>query len=146
MLEEKIRKDLLNALKEKRTLEAGALRLLLAEIRNRRLQKQEELSEEDILAVIRQQVKLRREAIAAYQKGNREDLVRKEQEELNILSKYLPQQISPEELRKIIQETISQVGASGPQDFGRVMGAVMGKVKGRAEGELVAQTVRSLLN
>jgi len=145
MLEEKIRADLNKALKEKDGLKIATLRFLLAEIHNFWMQKQKKLKEEDVVSVIRQQVKLRREAVEAYQKAGRTDLVDKESKELTILSKYLPQEILPQELEKIIKETIEQTGAKGLKDFGRVMGVVMGKVKGRAEGKQVAETVKKHL-
>jgi uncharacterized protein YqeY len=144
-LEEKIRLDLAKAIKKKNTIEVGTLRLLLAEIHNRQLQKQRELTEEDIVSVIRQQVKLRREAIEAYQKAGRNNLVDKESKELAILSKYLPQEMPPQDLEKIIKETIDQIGAKGLKDFGKVMGAIMAKVKGKAEGATVASEVKRVL-
>ena len=144
-LEEKIRQDLNQALKEKDALKAATLRFCLAEIRNFGLQKQKELTDEDILEVIRRQVKLRKEAIEAYQKGGRNDLAEKEGKELEILSKYLPQQLNAEDLEKIIKETISEIGAKSAGDFGKVMGAVMAKVKGQAEGALVASEVKRIL-
>lgn len=145
MIIEKIQADLRQALKAKEEIRVSTLRLLLAEVHNREIQKQAKLKDEDVVAVIRQQLKLRQEAIEAYQKGNRDDLVKKEQKELEILSKYLPQKISPEELEKIIRQTISEVGAGGQEDFGKVMGAVMVKIKGRAEGKEVAEIVKKLI-
>lgn len=147
MLEEKIRQDLIVALKEGKKAEVSVLRFLLAEIRNESLAKQkQQLSDEEIIAVIRRQIKRHRESVEAYQRGSRSDLVNKEKEEINILSKYIPQEIKPQELEKIIQETIAELKASGPADFGKVMGAVMAKVKGRVEGSKVAQLVKETLN
>jgi len=143
--EEKIRNDLNEALKEKDALKVSTLRFCLAEIRNFWLQKQRDLTDEDILEVIRRQVKLRKEAVEAYQKGGRSDLAEKESKELEILSKYLPQELSPQNLEKIIKKTISEIGASGAGDFGRVMGVVMAKVKGQAEGSTVAAEVKRIL-
>lgn len=145
MLEKKIRLDLAKALKKKNNLEVETLRFLLAEIRNRWMQKQAELTNEDIVLVIRQQIKLRHEAIEAYKKGERADLAEKESSERAILSKYLPQQMPKKELEKVIKEAIDQVVAVGPKDFGKIMGAVMGKVKGRAEGNQVSQIVKKQL-
>jgi uncharacterized protein YqeY len=144
-LEEKIRQDLNQALKEKDTLRLSTLRFCLAEIRNFGLQKQKELTDEDVVEVIRRQVKLRKEAVEVYQKGGRNDLAEKESKELEILSKYLPQQLSPQDLEKIIRETIAEIGAKSAEDFGKVMGVVMAKVKGQAEGAMVAAEVKRLL-
>jgi len=144
---EKIKTDLKTALKGKDETTVSTLRLLLAAIHNKEieLKKRGKLKDEEVVAVIRQQVKQRRESIEAYQKGKRDDLVKKEKQELDILSKYLPQQISSGELEKIIGQTIKETGASSPADFGKVMGTVMSKVKGRAEGKIVAETIKKLL-
>ncbi|TSC54100.1 MAG: hypothetical protein LiPW31_233 [Microgenomates group bacterium LiPW_31] len=145
MLQDKIQADLKIALKAKDELRVSTLRLLLSETHNREIEKQTQLSDEDVVAVIHRGIKQRQEAIEAYQKGNRDDLIKKEQAELAILNKYLPQQMPSEELEKIVKEAISEVEASGPGDFGKVMGVVMGKVKGKAEGGVVAGVVKKLL-
>ncbi|MGB9706744.1 MAG: GatB/YqeY domain-containing protein [Microgenomates group bacterium] len=144
-LEEKIRTDLNKALKEKDRLKIATLRFLLAEIHNFWMEKQKELSDEDIISVIRRQVKLRREAIEAYKKASRNDLAEKESKELEILSKYLPQEMPAGELEKLVKETIAETGAVGLKDFGKVMGMVMAKIKGRAEGSEVSQIVKKQL-
>jgi len=144
-LEEKIRNDLNQALREKDTLRVTTLRFCLAEIRNFWIQKQKDLTDEDVLEVIRRQVKLRKEAVEAYQKSSRSDLAEKEGKELEILSKYLPRQLTLQDLEKIIRETILEIGASSAGDFGKVMGAVMAKVKGQAEGATVVAEVKRIL-
>ncbi len=145
MLQEKIRNDLNQALLAKDELLVSTLRLLLAEIRNRWIQKQSEIKDEDILGVIRKQIKQRKDSIEAYQKGGRNDLADKEAKEMAILGKYLPQEMPVDDLEKIVKETVAEVGVSGPQDFGKVMGTVVKKVQGRADGSLVAETVKKLL-
>lgn len=146
MLQEQIKKDLDKALLAKEELLVSTLRLLLAEIRNYWIEKQKDLTDEDVIAVIRRQIKQRKDSIEAYQKGGRKDLAEKETKEMGILGKYLPQQMAVNELEKIVKETIEEVGAAGPKDFGKVMGAVMGKVKGAAEGAMVAEAVKRLLS
>ena len=145
MLLEKIQKDLTEALKAKKEVAVSTLRLLLSEIHNQEIEKQSELNDEDVMAVIRKGVKQRQEAIEAYEKGSRQDLADKEKQELEILSNYLPQEMSSEELEKITKEVIDEKGASGTGDFGRVMGVVMGKVKGRIDGAKVAEAVKKLI-
>lgn len=145
MLLKQIQTDLAIALKAKNPAVVSILRFLLAEIHNREIQKQAKLTDEDVVGVIRQQNKQQRESIEAYQKGNRDDLVAKEKEELEILSKYLPQQLPTPELEKIVKEVISQTGATGPGDFGKVMGMVMGKIKGQIDGARVAEMVKQCL-
>jgi uncharacterized protein YqeY len=141
----KIQADLKQALKDKKELVVSTLRLLLAEIHNQEIEKQKELSDEELVGVIQKEVKRRKEAIEAYQKGKREDLLQKEKEEMALLNKYLPQPISAEELEKTIQSIIKEVGATGPADFGKVMGPVMAKVKGKAEGQTVSEAVKKAL-
>ena len=147
MLLDKIQADLKTALKEKDELKSSALRFLIAAIREKEieLQKRGQLKDEEIVGVIKRQVKQHKESIEAYQKGKREELAEKEKKELAILNNYLPQQMDPEELEKIVKETIDQVKPSGPQDFGKVMGAVIGKVRGMADGKEVAELVKKLL-
>lgn len=144
-MKEKIQSDLNQALKDKKEVEVSTLRLLLAEIHNQEIAKQAELTKEDIIKVVQKEVKRRKEAIEAYQKGKRDDLVTKEKEELRILNKYLPQQMSSQELETIIQSVIKEIGASSMSDFGKVMGAVMGRVKGQADGKAVSGAVKKAL-
>ena len=146
-LYEKIQPDLKKALKEKEAIKLSTLRFLLSAIRNREieLKKRGKLTDKEIIGVIRQQVKQRQESIEAYRAGKREDLASKEEEEMKILNTYLPQELSPEELEKIINQTIKEVKASGPADFGKVMGQVIKKAKGRAEGKMVAELVKEKL-
>ena len=145
MISEQIQKDLVIALKNKKEVEISTLRLLLSEIHNYQIEKQTELDDEEIVVVLRKEVKKRREAIDAYQKGGRQELADKENQELDVLSKYLPQEIPLEELEKITKEVIEELGASTPSDFGRVMGVVMSKVKGRIDGTKVSEVVKKLI-
>ena len=145
MLLEQIQNDLKTALKEKNELQVSTLRLLLAETHNRQIEKQAELTEEDIVAVLRKEAKKRQESIEAYEKGGRQELADKESKELLILSKYLPQEMGPQELEKIVKEVIAEVGAQGVGDFGKVMGGVMDKVKGQIDGAKVSEVVKKLL-
>lgn len=145
MLIEQIQKDLTEALKSKNEAIVSTLRLSLSEIHNRQIEKQAELTEEDIVAVLRKEAKKRQESIEAYEKGGRQELADKEKNELQFLSKYLPQEMSPQELEKIVKEVIGKVGPQGAGDFGKVMGVVMGKVKGQIDGAKVSEVVKKLL-
>jgi len=124
----------------------STLRMLIAEIKNLQIDKQHELTEEEFVQLVRQQVKKRKEAVEAYKQANRIDLVDKETHEADLLSMFLPPEMSQEGLEKIVKETISQTGASGMADFGKVMGVVMGKVKGQTDGNKVAAIVKKLLS
>ncbi len=141
----KIKTDLNQALKKKETVRVSVLRFLLSALHNKEIEKKGELTDEEVVSVIQKQIKLRKEAIENYQKGKRDDLAKKEREEKEILSNYLPQMISSEELEKIISDLIKKTNAKGPQDFGKVMGEVMKQVKGKADGSEVARLVKEKL-
>lgn len=145
----KVEQDLKKVLKARNKFLVSTLKFLLAEIRNKEIEfrgTEKKLTDEVVISVIRQEIKKRIQAAGLYRQGKREDLAEKEERESEVLSKYLPQQISTEELGKIIQETISEKGVKGPADFGKVMGEVMAKVKDRAEGSQVAEAVRKVLS
>lgn len=108
--------------------------------------KQEDLTEEETIAVIRSETKKRRDAMAEFEKGGRKDLADKEAAELKILEAYLPAEISEEELEGIVKEVVSRLGAVTQKDFGRIMGEVMKRTKGRAGGERVSGAVKRLLD
>lgn len=105
-----------------------------------------EATSEDILRIIQKEAKQRKDSIEQYGNAKRQELVDKEQKELEILQKYLPEQMGEEEVRKLVQEAITQSGASSPQDMGKVMGALMPKVKGKADGSLVSRLVHEALS
>ncbi len=140
-LKERITQDMKEAMKERDILKVSTLRLLLAEIKNKEIDKRGELTDEEILSLIQKAVKQREESIEQYRKGNRSDLVEKETKEIEILKSYLPEPLSEEELDRIIEETIKEVGAMGPKDMGKVMKAIMPKVKGRVDGKIVNERV-----
>lgn len=146
MILEQLKVDLNEALKARDEIRVSVLRFLLSAIHNQEIQKQQDLTDGEVIAVIQKQVKERRESIEAFQKGGREDLMNKEEAELDILSKYLPQQLSEEEVKNLVTEVIKETGEGSPADFGRVMGAVMGRVKGRAGGSIVSKLVKEKLS
>lgn len=145
-MKDKIQSDLKKAMKAKDEIVVSTLRLLLSEIHNQEIEKQGKLTDEDIVGAVQKEVKKRQESIEAYQKGKRDDLVEREKKELAVLNKYLPQQLSPEELETTIQSVIKDVGVSGMADFGKVMGPVMAKVKGKADGKVVSEAVKKVLS
>jgi uncharacterized protein YqeY len=110
------------------------------------LDKASVLGDEEILEVIISEVKKRKEAIIEFEKGNRKDLADKEKKELEILKKYLPEQLSEEEIKELAKEAIKKVGAKEIKDMGKVMAQLMPKVKGRADGSLVSKIVKELLS
>lgn len=158
-----IQGEIKEALKEHNEVKVGTLRFLFAAIVNKEkekrykiakespnsteaeLQKKSELSDEEVQQVVAGEAKKRKESIEAFQKGNRQDLVEKEQKELEVLKTYLPEQLSEEEIRKLVQEAVASTSASSPKDMGKVMTALMPKVKGKADGALVSKIVQELL-
>jgi uncharacterized protein len=162
-LKEKIDADLKKATKERKEIEVSVLRLLkdaifLKEkdkrykifnqrkgVSEKELEKESQLSDEEIIEVIFAEIKKRKEAILEFEKGKRKDLVEKETKEIEILKKYLPEQLSEKEVEKIIKETIKKLGAKDIKDMGRVMKELMPKLKGRVEGSLISKIVKDLL-
>jgi len=163
-LKEKIKEDLKNSLKEKEDLVVSVLRMLLAATNNKEtekrtkiwkqkpdsnqecLEKESQLTEEEFIEVISSEVKKRRESVLEFERGKREDLASKERAEIEILQKYLPEQLSKEELRKIIKEAVLKVSAKEVRDMGKVMAELMPKVKGKADGGLVSKIVKEFLS
>lgn len=145
-LKEQIEKDFVAARKEKNELAVSTLGMLKAAVTNAEIAGgRKEFGDDDVLKVIVSEVKKHKDSIAEYEKGERVDLASKEKQELEILAKYLPAQISEEEIRKIAEEKVKEMGVVGPGDFGKVMGAVMKAAAGRAGGDAVSKVVKELL-
>lgn len=145
---DKIQNDLKSAQLAKDELKVSTLRLLISEIKNSEIAKGPAdvgLSDQDIISIVQKEVKKRAEAAAGFRSGGREEQAQKEESELAVLKEYLPAQLSTEELTKIVDGVITEVGASGIQDMGRVIGLVMGKVSGQADGGRVSAIVKQKL-
>jgi uncharacterized protein YqeY len=130
--------------KEKKTL--SVIRMLKASLQNEQINLGRELSSDEMLTVLTREMKQRKDSFQEFEKAGREDLSEGVQEEINILTKYMPEQLNDDEVRQIVNETIAQVGASSKADMGKVMGALMPKVKGKADGALVNKLVQELLS
>lgn len=104
------------------------------------------LEEDEVISILAKEIKQRREAMLEFEKGNRQDLVDQNKAEIEILLKYLPQQLSEEEVKQIVKESAEEVGANSIKDMGKVMSAVKPKVLGKADGKLVSQIVKEYLN
>jgi len=144
-LVEKLRDDLNQSLKRGEKDRVSTLRMMLANIVNAEKAKRESLDGPDVLGVIAKQAKQTRESIDAFQRGNRGDLVAKEEKELAILQEYLPQPMSREDIAAAARQVIEEVGATGPGDKGKVMGRLMPQMKGKAEGADINTVVSELL-
>lgn len=143
---EQISKELLEAMKSKDAVRTSTLRMLVAALRNKEIEKKKTLAEGDVLEVIQSEAKRRRESMEEYGKANRPDLVSKEEAELNVLKVYLPKMLSEAELKALVQAAIESAGAKTPQDMGRVMSVVMPQIKGRADGKQAQILVKELLS
>lgn len=147
MLEEKIMSDYKQAMKDRDNIKSSILSLVRAEMINVAIaKKKRQLDDEEAISVVRKQVKQHQDSIEQFKQGNRQDLVDKEEKELEILKDYLPAQVPAEELNKIIEEAINSTAASGMKDMGRVMKEVSSKVAGRADTKTVSDMVRAKLS
>lgn len=144
-LKERLAADLKDAMKAKDRDRLDALRMLSTSIRNKEVEVGHQLSDEEVQGVAATEVKRRREAAEAYEKGGRDDLLEKERAEERVLQAYLPEQLGAEEVEALIDEAIQATGADGPEDLGKVMGYVMGKAKGKVDGGAVNERVRARL-
>ena len=145
MIVENINNQIAQALKAHDAIRLSTLRMLSSSFNYERINKQHDLSEEEELEVVRREAKKRRDSIDAYKAANRQDLVDKETAELAILEEYLPAQMGDEELEKIVNESISETGATTIADMGKVMNLAMQKSGGRADGSRVSAIVRQKL-
>ncbi len=145
-LEEKINKDLTEAVKAKDQNKVSSLRMLKADIESVFIQKKRvELKDEDVIKVIKSRIKKHKESIEQFTKGNRTDLADKEKKELEVLKPYAPQEMPKEKIEKLVKEAIAESGATSKKEMGKVMKLVMSKAGGKADGKTVSQIVSGLL-
>lgn len=144
-VEKQLMEDMKLAMKSGNKIERDTIRMLRAQIKLASIDKKDELNEAELAQVLQKEAKKRKEAIEMYQQGNREDLVKKEESELEIISTYLPEQLSDKNLDKIITEAIESLQVTSEKDMGRVMGEIMPKVKGKADGKVVQKKVKEHL-
>ncbi|AWI03322.1 GatB/YqeY domain-containing protein [Clostridium drakei] len=145
-LKERLQEDWKQALKAKEKSKAETISMARAAVLQVEKTDGNKLSDEQVIEVLAKEVKQRREAILEFEKGNRQDLVDKANEEIEILLGYLPQQLSEEEISEIVRQAVDEVGAGSIKDMGKVMTLIMPKTKGRADGKLVSQIVKQYLN
>ncbi|MCJ7459132.1 MAG: GatB/YqeY domain-containing protein [candidate division Zixibacteria bacterium] len=144
-LKERIDQDMRMAQKSGEKLKLSLTRLLKSDIRYKEIDKGKELSDEEVLEVLTSAAKKHRDSIEQFRKGGREDLVKQEEDELKLILGYMPEQLNAEELGKLVEEAITEVGAEGEKDMGKVMKVLMPKVKGKADGKAVSLLVSSRL-
>ncbi len=163
MLKHQIQTDVTDALKQGNAKVAEVLRMTISAINAKEkekrykiskekanaseetLVKESELADEEIISVLSSEIKKRKDAIALYEQGNRPELAEREKEEIAMLQKYLPEQISPDELKKLIEESINKVEAKEMKDMGKVMADLAPKVKGRADNSEISKIIKEIL-
>lgn len=149
MLKQQLQEELKQSMLARDEVRTSTIRMLLSALSYAEIQKGGagyEASDEDVLAVIQKEAKQRRDSIEAFQTGGRQEMADKEKKELEILQKYLPEQMSEDEIRQLVDHAVSETGAESMQDIGKVMGALMPNVKGKADGNLVNRIVREKLS
>ena len=146
-LEDRISQEYIQAMKDKNTLKSSTLSFLRAQIKYVKIEKRvEKVEDADVVAVIKKQIKQRQDSITQFEQGNRQDLADKEKAELVILKEYLPQEMSTDSLRPVVDSVIKQTGAASVKDMGRVMKEVMAKVAGQADNKMVSEIVKEQLS
>lgn len=138
--------DMKTAMKAKDKETLSVIRMLKASIQNEQIKIGQELNAEEELTVLSREMKQRRDSLTEFEKAGRDDLAEKVKGEIAIVEKYLPEQLSEEEIRGIVQAAIEKTGATSPKEFGKVMGVVMPQVKGKADGNQVNAVVKELLS
>lgn len=149
MSKKQLQEELKQAMLAKDAQKTSVLRLLLSALNYYEIQKGGagyEATDEDVLSVIQKEAKQRKDSIEQFTNAERQDLADKEKQELEILQTYLPEQMSENEVRKLVQEAISETGVASMTDMGKIMAALMPKVKGKADGTFVSQIVKAELS
>ncbi|HHX8793387.1 TPA: GatB/YqeY domain-containing protein [Enterococcus faecium] len=137
--------DMKTAMKAKDKESLQVIRMIKSSIQNEQIKEGHDLTEEEELTVLSREMKQRRDSLHEFEEAGRDDLAEKVKSEIVIVEKYMPEQLSDEEIRQLVQEAITQTGASSMKEFGKVMGAIMPKVKGKADGNQVNAIVKELL-
>ena len=145
-LKDKLMDDLKQSMKNKEQIRKSVVILIRSAIKQKEVDERVEVSEEDVLAIISKQMKQRKDALEEFKKAQREDLILQTEQEIDILTQYLPKQLTDDELESIIQEIINQIGASTMKDMGKIMGLATPKVQGRADGKRINEIAKKFLN
>ena len=144
-LKEKLQEDLKSSMKNKDTIKKSVVTLIRAAIKQHEVDNRVGLADDAIIDIISKQLKQRKDSLAEFEKANRDDLVEETKSEIQVLEGYLPQQLSEEELEKIVIETIAEVGATSMKDMGKIMATIKPKTAGRADGRKINELVKKNL-
>ncbi len=142
---EKLQKDMIEAMKNHEKERLTVIRMVKAAMAQERIDHKKEENDELLIDVVNKQIKMRKDSITEFEKGGRQDLIDKTQAEIDVLMNYLPEQLSHEEVLKIIDEIFKEVNPTGPKDMGKVMGPAQAKLKGRADMKEVSSIIREKL-
>lgn len=142
---EKLDKDMVTAMKEKDKDKLTVIRMVKAALKQEQIDHKKEINDELLIDVVNKQIKMRKDSIAEFEKGNRTDLIEKTQAEINVLMEYLPEQLSHEEVVKIIEEIFAEVKPESQKDMGKVMGPAQAKLKGKADMKEVSTIIKEKL-
>ena len=143
---EQLDKDMVEAMKNKERERLTVIRMVKASLKQEQIDHKKELNDELLIDVVNKQIKMRRDSITEFEKGDRKDLIEKTQEEIDILMKYLPEQLSEEEVNKVIDEIFEEVKPESSKDMGKVMKEATAKLKGKADMKYVSTEIRNRLN
>ena len=144
-LSDRLNEDMKQAMKSQDKFKLSVIRMVRSTIKNSEIDLKRTLDDNEVLDVLTREIKQRKDSLHEFTKAGRDDLAESLKAELVILAEYMPQQLSEEEVKAIVQQTIQQIGASSKADMGKVMTALMPQVKGRADGKLINQLVQQLL-
>jgi uncharacterized protein YqeY len=144
-LKEQLTEDLKDAMRQGDALRRSTIRFVLSAIHNDEIARQTDLDEAGVIQVLTKQAQQRRDSIESFKGADRQDLVDKEQSELDIIAAYLPEQMSGDEVKALVKQALVDSGATGPQDMGKVMKELMPKTRGKADGKMVSSLVNEAL-
>lgn len=143
---DQLESDLAEAMKLRDEVKTTTLRLLKSAMKNYQIELGHDLTMQEALSVLQKEAKKHQDSINQYQSANREDLAKEEEAELEVIKEYLPEQMSREDLEKVVDQVIAETGAKGPADMGKVIGGVRQKTEGKADGAMIAEIAKSKLS
>ena len=144
-LQERLAEDLKDAMRQRDELRRSTIRLIRADIQNEEISSRKSLDDAGITDILSRMVRQHHESIVEFRRGDRLDLVEREEAELDIIRQYMPQQLTKDEIMELVRHAIADLGTTGPSDQGKVMGRIMPQVRGKVDGALVSQLVAELL-
>ncbi|GIP39606.1 aspartyl-tRNA amidotransferase subunit B [Paenibacillus sp. J31TS4] len=145
-LSDRLNEDMKQAMKSQNKFRLSVIRMIRSAIKNIEIDQRTTLDDDQVLDILNREIKQRRDSLQEFDKAGRDDLAEQAKAEIEIIAEFLPQQLTEEEVRVLVQQTIQETGASSKAEMGKVMSALMPKVKGRADGKLVNQLVQQALS